>query len=147
MKAAGINPILAANMGLGASSVGSGATASMTNPATYMSSTFADQNSASTSSGQSWSNSESGLWTFLEHMGTIVQSMLEGLNASKTIELVMKDIEGITDSSNVGSKAMKNSKFDNKIDYSNTYTKLRDGLKQATKGWQSTTGGGFNIYH
>lgn len=92
MKAAGINPILAAQMGLGTASIGSGATASMSNPATYMGKTFADQTSASQSNG--WSNSESGLATFLTTLGTTLDAIVANMSSSKTIELSLNGLLG-----------------------------------------------------
>lgn len=61
MKKAGINPILAAGMGLGSASVSGGAAASVDNPMTYMANTYADSESASQSHGSSWGESMSGL--------------------------------------------------------------------------------------
>lgn len=67
MKAAGINPVLAANMGLGTASVSSGASASMGNPQSYMSQAYADTISGSNSESNSYgsyggsSYGESGL--------------------------------------------------------------------------------------
>lgn len=100
MKAAGINPILAAQMGLGTASVGSGATASMTAPDVFMGRTFADQQSASTASGNSWSESEAGLATFLEHMGTMIDAMVQNLTSSKTIEIAFKGIKNALENGN-----------------------------------------------
>lgn len=87
MKAAGINPILAANMGLGTASVGSGAAASLSSPATFMGQSFADQNSASESYGASWSHSESGLATFISSLGGIFQTIAQGLNSGLTVNI------------------------------------------------------------
>lgn len=61
MKKAGINPILAAGMGLGTAGVSGGAAASVNNPMTYMANTYADSESASQSHGSSWGESMSGL--------------------------------------------------------------------------------------
>lgn len=87
MKKAGINPILAANMGLGTASVGSGATASLSSPATFMGQSFADQNSASESFGSSWSHSESGLATFISSLGGIFQTIANGLNSGLVVNI------------------------------------------------------------
>lgn len=87
MKAAGINPILAAQMGLGTANVGSGATASLSSPATFMGQSFADQNSASESSGSSWSHSESGLATFISALGGIFQTIAQGINSGLTVNI------------------------------------------------------------
>lgn len=87
MKKAGINPILAANMGLGTASVGSGATASLSSPATFMGQAFADQNSASEGMGSSWSHSESGLATFISSLGGIFQTIAQGLNSGLVVNI------------------------------------------------------------
>lgn len=99
MIKAGINPVLAASMGLsgaGAGSVTSGASASIGVPSTYMGNTFAEQNSASNSynesNGSSWNQSESGLATFLESMGTWVSGMIGALNSAHTIEVSLKGL-------------------------------------------------------
>ena len=60
MRKAGLNPILAAQNGIGGASIGSGAQASMTAPQTFMGQSIAEQNSASHAEG--WSQ---GLWTGL----------------------------------------------------------------------------------
>lgn len=101
MKAAGINPILASGFGLGSASVGSGATASMSAPEIFMGNSFADQQSASgstghgesESSGSSWSHSESGLATFLESMGTWVNGLIGAMNAGKTINFSLEGLD------------------------------------------------------
>lgn len=89
MKAAGINPILAAQMGLSTASVGSGATASMSTPNTYMANTFADQNSASTANsknnGSSWENSESGLATALTQLAAMFTGVLDKMATGQTV--------------------------------------------------------------
>lgn len=96
MEAAGINPILAANMGLGTASVGSGATASMSDANAFMGQTFAEQNSASTSSssGSSWQHSENGLSTFAKDLASLASGILERVNSSQTINF---SLEGLKD--------------------------------------------------
>lgn len=91
MKKAGINPILAAGMGLGTASVGSGATASISNPQTYMGQSFAEQNSAMTSEshGSSWNNSESGLAQGLAQMGEAIQAGLNTLSNAKLLDITI----------------------------------------------------------
>lgn len=104
MREAGINPILAAGMGLSGASVGSGAAASVSQPQTFMGQTFAEQNSAnqawsagnSTSygensssygySGSSWNNSESGLATGIRQMQELLGGMANGINAGKIVK-------------------------------------------------------------
>lgn len=102
MKAAGLNPILAAQNGISGASVGSGATASMSSPQTFMGNSLAEQNSASSSEGHesSWSHSESGLATGLKLLGDYASSMLSALNAGNTVNVVLqgiKDFSGFQD--------------------------------------------------
>lgn len=93
MKKAGINPILAAGMGLGTAAVGSGATASVSNPSTYMANAYADQNSASFSQGSSWNQSENGLATGLQLLGEAISGALEKMNAGQKIDIAINGIE------------------------------------------------------
>lgn len=85
MLAAGINPILAANMGLGTASVSSGAQATMGNPQSYMASTFADSQSASQSSGSSWNESLSGL----AYLADAIGGAIEKITGSQKIEIAI----------------------------------------------------------
>lgn len=98
MKEAGINPILAANFGLSGASIGSGATASLGTPSTFMGQTYAEQNSASSAynnaSGSSWNNSESGLATFLEQMGTLAKGIAGYIQNGMNIDI---SLEGMND--------------------------------------------------
>lgn len=91
MKKAGINPILAAGMGLGTASVGSGASASVSNPQTFMGQSFAEQNSAMTSEshGSSWNNSETGLAQGLAQMGEAIQAGLNTLSNAKLFDITI----------------------------------------------------------
>lgn len=97
MREAGLNPVLAAGMGLSGASVGGGASASVGTPSTYMGQSIAEQNSAShsqsESSGSSWNKSESGLVTFLESMGTWVQGMIGALSSSHTLNIAFNGLE------------------------------------------------------
>lgn len=105
MKAAGINPILASGFGLGSASVGSGATASMSAPEIFMGNSYADQQSASgstghgesESSGSSWSHSESGLATFLASMQGLVTGLLGKMNSSNTINVAIDGLKQFTE--------------------------------------------------
>ena len=97
MKAAGLNPILAAQNGISGASVGSGASASIGAADTFQAQTFADQNSAShsegyskeQSSGSSWQYSESGLATGLKLLGQSLESAMAGLNSSNTVNVTL----------------------------------------------------------
>lgn len=99
MEAAGINPILAANMGLGTASVGSGATASMSDANAFMGQTFAEQNSASRSqsSGSSWEHSENGIATLARDLGEVASNLWNAANSSQTFNIsidALKDTAG-----------------------------------------------------
>lgn len=88
MVKAGINPILAANMGLGTASVSSGAQATMGNPNSYMASTFADSQSASQSSGSSWNESLSGL----AYLADAIGGAIEKITGSQKIEIALNGL-------------------------------------------------------
>lgn len=90
MKAAGINPILAAGMGLGTAGATSGATASMGNPMSYMANTYADSMSASQSQGSSWGESMSGLAFLADAITGLIGT------ASSTNKITIA-LEGLTD--------------------------------------------------
>ena len=97
MKEAGINPILAAGMGLSGGSVSSGATASFGGSSAPMQQTFMGSESANNSQssswgesyGKGWSNSESGLATFLTAMNTWVNGAIEALSSSQQINIAL----------------------------------------------------------
>lgn len=107
MKEAGINPILAASMGLSGASVGSGATASISTPSAFMGQTFADTNSANQAwsagdsfsegrssygySGSSWNSSESGLATGLKQMAGLTQDVINAVKSSEYMQDLQKD--------------------------------------------------------
>lgn len=106
MREAGINPVLAAGMGLSGASVSSGATASFGGSSAPLSQTFMGSESANSSqssswgesNGSSWSNSESGLATFLNAMGTWVQGAIGALSSSHTINIALQGLEDFVDS-------------------------------------------------
>lgn len=93
MIAAGINPILAANFGLSAAQVGSGASASASAPSGFMGQSFPEVNSASQSngygenSGSSWNQSESGLATFISSMAGIFETISSGLSSGLKLDV------------------------------------------------------------
>lgn len=95
MKEAGINPILAAGMGLSGAQVGSGAQASIGGSSAPIAQTFLgaeSQNSANSwgqSEGTSWNHSESGLATWLGAMGSLVTGILGKMNSSNTINVAI----------------------------------------------------------
>lgn len=93
MKRAGINPILAANFGLSAAGVGSGASASISPPSGFMGQSFPEVNSASSSygygenQGSSWNSSESGLATFIGSMADIFETISNGLSSGLKLDV------------------------------------------------------------
>lgn len=110
MIEAGINPILAANMGLSGASVGSGATASLGGiPSAPVAQNFMDSWSASNSwsnglsngsswnSGEnsSWNHSESGLITALEAFGAMISSALEAVTSGSKIDFTLNGLENL----------------------------------------------------
>ena len=154
MMEAGINPILAANMGLSGASVNSGAAASISTPSTFMGQTFADQASAShseshasggsesssnsSSSGSGWNNSESGLATGLSQLGQAVQNGLQALSSAKLFDITI----GGKDST-VG-KVVNDVKkgVEKTINKAKDYIKNRPGTPvKANKNSQSSGGG------
>lgn len=92
MRKAGINPVLAAGMGLGTAAVSGGSAASISPSQVYNAQTFPESNSASQSYGNSWNQSESGLMTFAGALTSLGKSLIESLSSSKTIQL---SIEGL----------------------------------------------------
>lgn len=107
MKAAGINPVLAANMGLSAASVGSGATASIGGASAPMANVIADRMSTNSAysqgqsesmgkgSGSSWDKAESGLLTFMNGMQSLLGGIVGAMNSSKTIDISLNGLEGL----------------------------------------------------
>lgn len=115
MKEAGINPILAANMGLSGASVGTGATASLGgSPSAPLAQNFMDSWSGSesyshgysygegsgsswgegSSWGAGWSNSEEGIITALQGLGGMANAALNGINAGNTLQELSKATGG-----------------------------------------------------
>lgn len=108
MKEAGINPILAASMGLSGASVGSGASANISAPSAHMGTAIAEQNSASTgsaygenwSSGSSWNESNSGLAEGLRQMGQLVSSALAAMNSAHELNINLGGLGSLTGDKN-----------------------------------------------
>lgn len=98
MREAGINPILAANMGLSGASVGSGATASIGGAPSaplaqnFMDSWSASQN-ASESRGSSWQSSEGGLVTALGALGSALAKGLAAVNSGMNLTVNMSSLQ------------------------------------------------------
>lgn len=100
MREAGINPILAANMGLSGASVGSGATASIGGaPSAPVAQNFMDSwsasENASQSHGSSWSSSENGLMTALTALGGFLTSAMDKLSSSMNVNFSLEGLEKI----------------------------------------------------
>lgn len=97
MIEAGINPILAANMGLSGASVGSGQTASISAGSAPIAQSFMDSQSASSAqsagesynAGKSWNSSESGIVTAISALGDMFSNALGAINSANTINLNM----------------------------------------------------------
>lgn len=104
---AGINPILAANMGLSGASVGSGATASISGASAPMAQAFMDTTSAASgaseaygeSQGSSWSKggsqSESGLATGLQLLGQAISGAIDKISSSNKVEIALNGLDSI----------------------------------------------------
>lgn len=98
MKEAGINPILAANMGLSGAGVGSGASASTmaasgsgasaSMGSAPLAQNFMDSQSGSSAKGNSWGSSENGLATALEAMGAMISAALGAVQSGQAINII-----------------------------------------------------------
>lgn len=97
MQKAGINPILAANNGLGTASVSGGSAASIGTPNSYMASTYPDSISSSESIGNSQSHGsswgESGFTTFLESIIGLAEGLINAQTSSMTINLAIEGLK------------------------------------------------------
>lgn len=125
MRQAGINPILAANMGLSGSSVGSGATASIGGaPSAPLAQSFMDSWSASNanswgmgeSNGNSWNQSENGLVTALTALGGIISGALESVNAGSKIDIAIEGLNSLAKQKDAENHYKKN-KADNAVNW------------------------------
>lgn len=128
MREAGINPILAANMGLSAGNIGSGQSASVSGASAPMPTTIADSNSAYKSEAQgsstSQNSSESGVITALTKMGEIFANALGSINSAVNLNL---SLDGLKDTvKDFTSSGDKNG--DGKKD-------ITDSVKQETETW------------
>lgn len=91
MIKAGINPVLAANMGLGTAGATSGATAQMGNPMSYMANTYADSESASQSHGSSWSESISGI----AYLADALKGLANGMSSAMNINIAIDGLKSL----------------------------------------------------
>lgn len=105
MKKAGINPILAYNMGLTGAGVGSGATASIS-PASGsgasasmgsapLAQNFMDSSSASEAMGHgsSWNSSENGLVTALTAIGEMLAGAIGAIGSANRVDVAISGLE------------------------------------------------------
>lgn len=97
MKKAGINPILAAGMGLGTAAVGGGSAASISPSQVYNAQTFPDSSSVSDSYGSSYSKSENGIVTLANALSDIAQGFYEKLSSSHTINIAIDGLKQLAD--------------------------------------------------
>lgn len=97
MREAGINPILAANMGLSGAAVGSGATATSAGFAgSPLAQNFMDSYSAQNASsggenwasGSSWQSSEAGFVTGLQALSGLMDGVEANINSSNMLEML-----------------------------------------------------------
>lgn len=108
MREAGINPILAANMGLSGAGVGSGATASIGGaPSAPLAQSFMDSWSASNahgfgigngegwSEGSSWNYSENGLATAIGALGDILKNAYEHVTSGQNINITYEGLKDV----------------------------------------------------
>lgn len=116
MKEAGLNPILAANMGLSGASVGSGATASMGGSSAPISQTFADSysNSASEASsyneshGSSWNQSMYGIQSTYQQAADTIKAIIDGVNSSQMFSNLVDAIKNIDTGNKTVNEAISN---------------------------------------
>lgn len=122
MRKAGINPVLAANMGLGTASVSGGSAASIGVPNSYMANAYPDSISSSESvgnsesHGQSWS--ESGFATFLTSMLGLIDGIAKGVNSSHTINVA---INGLQQAGEAAEKTVKDTMYTEEEKKDGTY--------------------------
>ena len=123
MKKAGINPVLAAGMGLGTGSVGGGSAASISPSQVYNAQTFPDSSSYSDAYGSSYSQSENGIVTLANALSDIAKGFYEKLSSSQTINIA---IDGLKDLAN------QTETTDKKTGKTTTYDKGVAGVAEKT---------------
>lgn len=104
MKEAGINPVLAASMGLSGASVGSAQTASIGGASAPLAQSFMDTTSASHGAGQSygeshgssWSHSENGIATGLGLLADAIGGAIEKIGSSQKIDIAIDGLKDLT---------------------------------------------------
>lgn len=99
MKEAGINPVLAAGMGLSGAGVSSGATASFGGSSAPMATSFIGSESANSahswgeSQGSSWSQSEGGIITALSGLAGLFKTMADTAASSSQVQIMIEGLE------------------------------------------------------
>lgn len=149
MKEAGINPILAANLGLSGASVGSGATASFGGSSAPMAQSFMDTSSASSASGESfgtshgsaWMNSESGVITALNALGAMVDSAIDETQAADQIEKGQQFFDKLKEGAN---KYGRTGKFGDILDAFNSIFNQWN-YDEKTGEWSGHSGGSHSF--
>lgn len=159
MEEAGINPILAYNMGLSGASVGSGAQASLGGvPNAPVAQNFMDSWSASNSfsngisngsswnSGEnsSWNQSENGLVTALTALGSMIGNALDMVTSGSKIDLTLNGLADLIGNNSVikdvkdEASKIKNNIVGNVQDFVNKLTGHKDNYHGS--------GGGHSFY-
>ena len=93
MKEAGINPVLAAGMGLGTASVSGGSAASASNPMSYMAQSYPDSYSESNSASQGSSHGESESANGLAYLASAIMGMIEKMNGGNQINVSVQGFQ------------------------------------------------------
>lgn len=131
MRKAGINPVLAAGMGLGTANVSGGSAASIGSPESYMANTYADRISSAESSGQSQSSGqswgESGFATFLESMTTLLAGLSNAMTSGQTINIGLNGLENLVKDTG------KDYNKDNKVDITDSTAGAKEVIKGTEK--------------
>ena len=123
MREAGINPILAASMGLSGASVGSAQTASISGAQAPMGQSFMDTTSASQggsqtygeSHGSSWGHSENGIATGLSLLGDAIAGAIGKINSSQKIDIALTGLKDIFNTKDVNNAYSKTAEIVSKI--------------------------------
>lgn len=129
MKKAGINPVLAASMGLGTAGANSGATAQMGNPMSYMANTYADSESASQSHGSSWSESISGI----AYLADALKGLANGMSSAMNINIAIDGLKKLWDDDKTTGDGKTVGKHKSNGDYDLTIPQIfKKGLNSPT---------------
>lgn len=130
MKQAGINPILAAGIGLSGASVTSGAQANISGSTAPLAQTFMGAESANSanswgeSEGSSWNHAESGLATWLTSMGSLITGILGKMNSSNTINVAIDMLKDMGDRVEETTEGLKSK---DKKENQKTTNKMKNG--------------------